>query len=71
MRIRVVTGMQCCVRACLWEMPQFRMDMGLPGKVSQHVSHNTDPSSSSPGCEEAGQDHGADTCSCSFLYLSH
>jgi len=52
-------------------MPHFRMGVGLPGKVSQHVNHDADPPSSSPGREEADQDAGAESCSYSFLYLSH
>lgn len=50
---------------------KFRMGVGLPGKVSQHVSHDTDPPSSSPGLEETGQEPSAESCSYSFLYLSH
>lgn len=49
----------------------FRLSVGLPGKVSQHVSHDADPPSSLPECEEADQDPGAESCSYSFLYLSH
>lgn len=71
MWIWVVTGMRCRVRAPLWEMPQFRMGLGLPGKVSQHVSHDADPPSSSSGCDEADSDPGAESCSYLFLYLCH